>query len=273
MKFSVLMSVYKGEKAEFFSSAFDSILSQTLLPDEIILVRDGEVYKELQDCIDKYLVDYSNLITYIPLEKNGGLGNALNIGVIAARNDIIARMDTDDICVKDRFERQIRYLEKNPNIDVLGGQILEFTGNINNVVAKREVPKSQDEILKFLKTRNPFNHMTVIFKKNKVIEAGNYLDFHYLEDYFLWLRMSLQGGQFANLEDVCVYVRVDENMYRRRGGLKYFKSWKNLEKYKLSNKITSRFQYIKTLSIRFCIQVLMPNKLRGFIFKRFGRRQ
>ena len=269
--FSVLMSVYKNEKKEYFCEAIDSVLNQTLKPDEIILVRDGKVPDELQKCIDSYLRKNGDLFTYIPFEENKGLGCALREGVLAAKNPIIIRMDTDDISVPDRFEHQISFMELNPDISVLGGQIEEFIDNKENIICKRQVPVRDEAIKKFIIRRNPFNHMTVAFRKQDVIAAGNYMDMHYVEDYYLWLRMLLNDCNFGNLSKTLVYARVGADMYKRRGGYVYFKSLKKLEKFKLDNKIIGLRDYITTLLIRYIVQVVLSNNARGWIYKKFTR--
>ena len=272
MRFSVLMSVYKNERVDYFRAAVDSVLGQTLLPDEIILVRDGPVSDEMQAAIDDY-VQKNKLFHYIPLEQNGGLGNALNIGLQAAQNEIVARMDTDDICVEDRFERQMRYFEAHPDVAVCGGQILEFIDSPEELVCKREVPTTHEAIRCFMCTRNSFNHMTVMFRKSAVMAAGNYIDLYFMEDYYLWCRMLLQGAVFGNMEDVLVYARIGKDMFRRRGGYKYFKSWLTLEKFKLRHHMTGRMRYIRTVTMRFVVHVLLPNRVRGWVLKTFSRRQ
>lgn len=271
-KFSVLMSVYAKEKVEYFKASIDSVLNQTLLPDEIILVRDGEVPGELQECIDGYLAAHGNLFTYITLEENVGLGRALNCGVTQARNNLIMRMDTDDIAVPDRFERQVTYFDQDPALDILGGQIEEFIDSPDASVSKREVPLDHDGITAFMKARNPMNHMTVAFKKDAVLKAGNYLDMHFAEDYYLWCRMFLAGCRFANLPETLVHVRIGKDMYRRRGGYKYFCSLKRLEDFKRKNKMIGWGAYMKNLILRFGVQVLCPDAVRGKIMKWFARK-
>lgn len=271
MKFSVLMSVYKNEKVEFFKQAMDSVLSQTLPPEEIVLIRDGAVYEELQKAIDEYIERYPELFTYVPLEENQGLGNALRIGVEKARNELIARMDTDDICVPDRFEKQIRFMEENPQVDIVGANIAEFTEMPENIIDYRTVPSIHEQIIDLMKSRNPFNHMTVVFRKQRVLNVGNYQSFYLFEDWYLWLRMYLSNCKFANIEKVLVYARVSE-MAARRGGLKYYKSGKKLLKFMRKNKIIGWFGCLKARIIRFCGYVLIPNKLRAWCYKKFLRR-
>lgn len=271
MKFSVLMSVYKNENPIYFRRAMDSVLQQTLQPSEIVLVRDGVVPDELQSVIDEYVEQYP-MIKYCPLEENVGLGNALNIGLRQTTYEIVARMDTDDICIPERFEKQIRFLKDNPDIAVVGGQIVEFYDEESNITAKREVPLSDKQIKTFLKKRNPFNHMTVTFRKDSVLAINGYEELHFLEDYYLWCRLSQIGVSFANLNEVLVFVRTNEEMYRRRGGWAYFQSFRRLEKYKKSVGLINVFEYWKMMSIRF-LQAVLPNRIRQWVYMRFERKR
>ena len=271
LKVSVLMSVYKKENAEYFKQAMDSVINQTLAPEQIVLVRDGEVPELLQQTIDEYLQKYPELFTYVPLEQNGGLGNALNFGLNYCRNELVARMDTDDICTPDRFEKQIAVFKVNPEIDIVGGNIAEFSESIEKIIDYRVVPQKHNDIIKMLKTRSPFNHVTVMFKKESVLKAGNYQHFHFVEDWYLWIRMYLSGCKFANLDENLCFVRVTD-MSDRRGGYKYYKSLKNLLKYMREKKMISYFSYTKSKMIRFGQTVLLPNKLRVLAYKIFLRR-
>ncbi len=271
-KFSVIMSVYKNETADNLRLAFKSVVEQTAPPDEIVLVRDGKVPEALQSCIGEILSEYKALVTYIPLEENGGLGNALNIAINKARNDLIARMDTDDVCMPNRFELQLEAFEKNPDLDMVGGQVSEFVDDVEVIVGKREVPVSHSGITQYLKSRNAFNHPTVMYKKSKVIEAGNYIEMHFVEDYYLWLRMMINGCKFMNLPEVLVKMRVNAQMYQRRGGYNYYKTLNELEKYKKEEKITTGVEYLKNCAIRFCQCVLLPNRLRGWIYQKVLRK-
>ena len=269
---SVLMSVYKNEKPEYFRAAVNSVLNQTVLPEEIVLVRDGEVPDALQAEIDKLLRECSIRIKYLPLPENGGLGKALNLGVRAASNELIARMDTDDISVPQRFEKQLEEFNLKPNVDVMGGQVLEFEGDTSMPTGKRTVPTSNEEIALFLKKRNAFNHPTVMFKKSSVINAGNYLDRHYVEDYDLWLRMLKNGSRFENLPETLVYMRVNGDTYSRRGGVAYFRSLKKLEKDKLIMSVISLPQYLGNVIVRYVQCVLLRGRMRKLIYRRILRK-
>jgi glycosyltransferase involved in cell wall biosynthesis len=272
MKYSVLMSVYKNEKVEYFKQAIESLLNQTAFPDEIVLVRDGAVYEELQGTIDSYVNEYPNLFTYLPLEENGGLGNALRYGLPYCRNELIGRMDTDDISVPNRFESQLEFMQNNPDVDIVGGNIAEFIGSPDQIVQYRVVYSTHDEIVNDITNRSPMNHVTVMFKKSAVLKAGNYESFYQFEDWYLWVKMYLSGCKFANLNDNLVNVRIFD-MSARRGGMKYYKSCKRLLKIMKQNKIIGTFKYVKVNVVRFIGYVLLPNKLRSFLYTKMLRKK
>lgn len=271
--FSVAMSVYKSDNPDFFDRALSSIIDdQTIKPNEIVLVVDGPVSNEINNVINKYEKKYE-IFNVIRLEQNGGLGNALKIAVENATYELIARMDSDDVSVPTRFEGQLKYFETNPEIDIVGGDITEFIGEENNIVGKRSVPLSNESIREYMKTRCAMNHVSVMYKKKAVESAGGYQDWFWNEDYYLWIRMWLNGAVFANTGSVLVNVRVGEEMYQRRGGSKYFESEKGLQDYMLKNKMINHSTYIKNVAKRLIIQKLMPNKLRGWVFRTFARKK
>ena len=272
-KFSVVMSIYRNDKLEFIKRAIESItVNQTVKPDEIVLVVDGPIPQKISNLIDSFDHSTEFIFNVIRLPENKGLGNALRIGMEKASNDIVARMDSDDVSVPDRFEKQMSYLESHPDCDVVGGQITEFISFEYNVVGKREVPFHSEDINFRMKQRCPFNHVSVMLRRSRVISVGNYLDWHYNEDYYLWIRMAEAGYKFANLPDTLVNVRVGKDMYARRGGWKYFLSEKGLQDYMYKKKMISLPQYLFNVTVRFGVQVAMPNKIRGFIFQKLFRK-
>ena len=270
-RFSVAMSVYKNDNAQHFARSLQSITEdQTLMPDEIVLVVDGPVGEKINEVI----ADYSNkqpVFNVVRLEKNGGLGNALRIAVENCKYELIARMDSDDVAIPTRFEDQIRFMSEN-DVDIVGGHICEFVEEEGNFVSRREVPLTDKDIKADMKGRCAFNHMTVMFRKSAVQAVGGYLDWHYNEDYYLWLRMMLAGCCFANIDSALVNVRVGSEMYQRRGGRKYFNSEAKLQKFMWKNKIITFPKYAVNVTKRFIVQVLLPNKLRGWVFKKFARK-
>lgn len=272
-KYSVLMSLYIKEKPEFFRLALDSMLNQTVKPDEIVVVEDGLLTEALYAILDEYKAKYPQIVRTIKNEENLGLGLSLNAGLRECKNELVARMDTDDISKPDRCEKQLKLFAENPNLDIIGGNITEFIDAVDNKVGTRITPKTDSEIKNYLKRRCPFNHMTVMFKKKSVLNAGNYIDWFWNEDYSLWIRMCLANMVFANIPETLVNVRVGKDMYRRRGGWKYFQSEAGIQRFMLKNRIISLPQYLFNISLRFCLQVLMPNWLRGWVFQKFARKK
>lgn len=271
-KVSVLMSVYKKEQPEYLAGCLDSMLQQTYMPSEIVLVKDGPLTPELEEVIDRYTQKDPGLYQIVPLEQNVGLGKALAIGVEAASHDWIARMDTDDIATTDRLEKQMGFIQAHPETDIIGSDILEFEGSLDNILAKREVPHTHAEILQFAKRRNPFNHMTVLYRKEAVLAAGNYQPLNGYEDYYLWVRMLKQGAQAQNLPEILVYARGGEGMYERRGGWKYFKDGLHAQRKIYAVGLAGP----KDFAIRMAGQAvvnLVPNKARGFLYKRILRKE
>ena len=271
-KFSVIMSVYAGDKAEYLQASIDSIYANTLQPNEIVLVVDGPVGDDISRVIKKYENQWPENLKVILLEDNKGHGNARRVAMDNASYEIIAVMDSDDICVPERFAKQIDYIKNHPEVSVVGGNIAEFIDTVSNVVGCRVVPGENSEIYKYLKRRCPFNHVSVMFRKAAVESAGGYIDWHYNEDYYLWIRMAEKGYKFANLPEILVNVRVGKDMYQRRGGWKYFISEYKLQKYMLAKGVISCPIFAWNVILRFLLQVVFPNNLRGFIFQKLARK-
>ena len=271
--FTVCISVYKNDKPENVRAALDSMLvHQSVKPEEIVLVQDGPVPEELSLLLAEYEGKYPKVLHIIRLEKNGGLGNALRLGVENAKYDIIARMDSDDICLSDRFEKQLAFMEAHPDCDIVGGQITEFIDTPSNIVGKREVPCSNEAIYQYMRSRCALNHPTVMFKKKSVLKAGNYIDWFWNEDYYMWIRMMELGCVFANLPDVLVNMRSGLDQYGRRGGMKYFKSEIGIKKLMLEKGMINRKEYVVNYIQRFIIQLMLPSSVRGWVFRTFARK-
>lgn len=270
LSFSVSMCVYGKDNPIWFGECVESILSQTILPNEIVLVVDGPVPEELDTFIKKY--ESLDIFNVIRLETNQGHGNARRISLENCKNNLVAIMDADDICVKNRFEKQIDMFKNNNSLDIVGGNISEFIDNIDNIVGKRIVMEKDAEIKQDLKKRCPMNQVTVMFKKSSIQSVGGYIDWYCEEDYYLWIRMVQANMKFANINENLVFVRVGKEMYQRRGGWKYFKSEYALQKYMRKNKIINFPTFTINSIKRFIVQVLLPNKIRGWVFKKFARK-
>lgn len=265
-EYSVLMSVYAKEKPANLKCAIMSMIEQTIPPSDFVLVCDGPITLELEEVIDSFVRKNEGLFQIIRMEENKGLGVALATGMHYCKYNIIARMDSDDIALANRMVLQLSLFSKEPSLSVVGGQIQEFFDSLDEKGGKRIVPITSDQINKTAARRNPMNHVTVVFKKEDVESAGGYIGFDRFEDYYLWARMIAKGFKFANIEEVCVYVRVDNAMYQRRGGWRYFLQTVQMEKYLKALKIVTRRQYIRNVFVRFCGTVVTPNFARKYIY-------
>lgn len=222
--FSVLIPVYQGDAPEFVDAALDSIFQQTRPPDEVLIVKDGPVPSELESIIATAKNNHSGIVTTVSLAENRGLGEALRHGTEACTHELVARMDADDIAVSDRFERQISYLQNHPEIDVVGGYVAEFDEDPDQCKTVRTVPTEPEKVRSKGRFRCPVNHPTVMFRRDSVVDAGNYRPYRTMQDYELWMRMLSQGYQIANIGDVLVKFRTDDTLYERRGGIEYAKT-------------------------------------------------
>lgn len=266
MKYSVLMSVYRKEKPDYLCQAITSIQMQTFLTDDFVLVCDGPLTPELEAVIDEKEHEMAGQIRILRLKQNVGLGRALNEGLKHCKNELVARMDSDDIAYADRCERQVKLFQEKPEISVCSGIVEEFTDTPEQVEARRVPPETNMEIREFAKKRNPFNHPCVMYKKSAVEAVGSYQDFYLLEDYYLWLRMLMAGYQGYNLQEPLLHMRAGSNMYKRRSGIKYAKSQVALFKYMQEKKFISKAVFVKSCLIRGGAS-LAPNWLRKAAFQ------
>jgi glycosyltransferase involved in cell wall biosynthesis len=224
-KYSVLMSVYYKEDPRYLKTSINSMLDQTLKPDQIIIVKDGKLTIELDEVINEFLLAHPILFTIVTLEKNIGLGLALNKGLNVCRNELVARMDSDDISLNNRCELQVDEFMKNNDLTIVGTMTNEFYDEPNNIVSSRIVPTEHSEILKFSRRRSPFNHPTVMYKKHAVLKCGGYHDIRRKEDIDLFVRMLNSGCVSMNINKALLLFRSNVDNFERR------KSWENCTSY------------------------------------------
>lgn len=220
-KYSVLQTVYRSDDPEYLQLSLKSMMDQYEKPDELVLVKDGPITSELQAVIDEIDKKYPGIIVQHQLEKNVGLGKALNEGLVLCKNELIARMDSDDISLPDRCGQQIALFSADPELDIVGCQVEEFSGSVDNIVGKRTVPLENAEIHRYARRRDPFNHPTVMYRKSKVMEFGPYGDYRKNQDTDLWVKLLSSGCKGANLPGKLFLFRFDEGTYKKR------KSWVN----------------------------------------------
>lgn len=252
---SVLMSVYKKENPTFLKASLDSIYAQTRRPDEIVLVEDGEISLALEEVISQY-----SDLHVVKLEKNLQLGRALEAGLKACHHELVARMDTDDIMMLDRLEKQYQFMLEHPEVAACGGDIAEFTEE-DSILREKHMPTSPQELYRYGKKRNPLNHMTVMFRKSAIEAVGGYRHFPGLEDYDLWSRLLARGYQIANIPEILVNARIGDRFASRRGGWAYFKRYLQLRKEQYRIGYLSTKEYIVACVLTFGMTV-MPEKLR-----------
>ena len=269
--FSVLMAVYKKEQPLFFKEALRSVFEQSLIPNEVVLVKDGPLTEELEQMI----VDFSSKneqLKVITLEKNQGLGEALRIGLNACSFDLVARMDSDDICKPYRFEKQIAFLKEHKEITIVGSWIEEFSDCKEEIEAIRELPQEDKQLKIFMKWRNPFNHMTVMFRKKDILAVGGYQPFYLLEDYYLWNRLANANYYFANIGESLLWARGGYTMLERRGGWKYVVSESKLLKFMYRSGRINIVEFGANLMMKSIIR-LIGKHLRHTIYTFFLRKK
>lgn len=268
IKVSVLMSIYSKEKAEYFRKSLDSILEQTYLPDEIVLVKDGLLTEELEQVIKEYKNKINMKI--VPLEKNRGLGLALREGILNCSNEIIIRMDTDDIMHPKKIFEQVKIFTEKKDLILVGTNGYDFDKDKNDIISERILPEKNEEILKFSKRRCPFIHAGIGFKKSYVIKTGNYQDCFWFEDYDLFLRM-LKLGKGYNIQENLLYIRSNLDVYERRGGISYIKNEiKALTKFYKEGYMNT-YYYLTNIVIRLGIRIC-GNNLRRIIYQNILRK-
>lgn len=234
------------------------------------MVKDGPLTKELDTIVSDYERCYS-ILKVVALAQNQGLGRALNEGLKHCSYDLVARMDTDDIAKPNRFEKQVRVFNEHPEIDICSAWIDEFEGDLTHIISTRKLPETHNEIARYAQVRCPINHPVVMFRKKAVLEAGGYQHFPLFEDYYLWIRMLVNGAKFYNIQESLLYFRFSPAMFKRRGGWKYAMDELHFQSLLRQKKFISWSTYIKNVVIRLVTR-LMPNRLRAFVYKKMLRK-
>lgn len=261
MNFSILLPIYIKDEPKYFKECIDSIYCQTLSPTEIVIIKDGPVQDEINSIINSYKTRNEIDIVEFQFPSNQGTGIAFAKGVELCSYEYIARMDADDICLPTRFELQLDTLRINQNIDICGGWLEEFSSATGAVLGYKKVPESDNDIKEYAKKRNPLNHPTVIFKKSKVLEAGNYRPIKFYEDYHLWIRMFLNNNKAYNLQLPLVRFRITPDFYNRRGGIQNLK-YEMIAFYDIYKMgYISILQFILNISMRAVARILPIRKL------------
>ncbi|MCL2190066.1 MAG: glycosyltransferase [Defluviitaleaceae bacterium] len=269
MNVSLLLCTYIKDNPQHLKQSLESINAQTTLPVQLIIVKDGPLTEALEGVINSFT--FANEVTIVALPQNKTLGLARAAGVIAAKHMWVALMDSDDMCLPDRLQKQVEMLTNNPDLGIIGGQIMEYDDIPGQALSVRSVPTDHEAICKYARRRNPFNAMTVMFNRKKAIEAGNFRLLSGFEDYDLWARMMAKGAMCANHPDVLVHARIGNGLYARRKGLCYIRSELRMQQILYRLKIISKFDYIRNIITRIPVR-LLPHAGLAAVYKRFARK-
>ncbi|MDG0888948.1 glycosyltransferase [Paracholeplasma manati] len=264
-EYSILMAVYRKDNPDHFDLSIRSMLNQTIQSNDFVIVCDGSLTDELNQIIENHTRNNDKIVIH-RLSENVGLGNALNAALPLCKNELVARMDSDDYSLPNRIEKQLKIFQNNPNIDIVSGFVEEYDETMTNKISIKKLPLKHDDIYKYSKKRNPFNHPTVMYKKSKVLEVDGYKHLYLYEDYYLWIRMLLNGARAENIDDVLLNMRTGISMIKRRGGYKYFKEGMKLQKYMFKRKHISFFRYCYNSLVRFVVQVILTHSMRKIFF-------
>lgn len=270
LRFSVLIATYAGDDPDDLVRAVQSVIDQTVQPDEILVVADGPLTPELDAVLDDLADEHPHRFRRTSLSSNQGLGAALNYGVEACAHEWVARMDSDDVAVEDRFERQIEYIRANPEVDVVGGYIGEFPEDPSKIETIREVPSTPAKVHSAARFRCPINHPTVMFRRSAVLQVGNYRPLRSMQDYDLWMRMNAAGHTLANVPAMLVKCQAGSELFERRGGLQYARIEARLQYEFLRLGVISVPVFILNLCVRIPLR-LVPKRIRGVVYRTFLR--
>lgn len=266
---SVVLPTYGGDDSEALRVTLESIVSQTRVPDELVIIRDGPVPAANQAVLDAFESDYS-FLRLVTIAENRGRALARKVGVERCNGNHVAMMDADDVCVPTRLERQSTFLEENPDIDLVGAQLLEFDPETGEEIGVRTLPTDHGDLRNLAKTRSPVSQSTVMFRREAVLDAGNYSDVDRMEDYGLWVRMLVNGSRFANIDDVLVKARTGDEMYERRAGWEYAREEIRLQREFVALGFISRLEALRNVALRVPIR-FVPNTIRASVYESLFR--
>jgi glycosyltransferase involved in cell wall biosynthesis len=269
-QYSVLMSVYHKDNPDWVQISIESMLEQTVQPSEIVVLQDGLISEQLSALLSFYESQYHSLFKVFRFKENIGLGRALAIGVEKCQYAYIARMDADDYSMPERCQLELEYMKKHTDIEVVGSNVDEFIGNVDNVVAHVVLPEKHEQIYQYAKKRNPIRHPCLLFKKEAVLRCGNYRPMRFSQDYSIIVHLMLSGSKVYNIQKPLVFMRVANDFYKRRSGLNYFKINYRLNREFLNCRFFSPFDFFRR-TLAQCVSCFMPNKIRELIYKQLLR--
>ena len=270
LPYSVMMLVYFKADPTEFDMAIRSMMEQTLPPDEFVLVCDGPLNAELDAVVKKYEDAYPDIFNVVRIEMKIGIGPCANRGLNECHNEIVVRMDADDIAVPTRCARQIAEFIKDPTLDIVGGYIVEFEEGKEDSGLVREVPLEHDELLKYAQRRIPFNNVTVAMRRSRALAVGGFFSLARGEDYDLYCRMLINGAKGKTLPKVLVRCRVNQDAYARRRQWSHTSSLINV-RWQLYRRGFSTFSDFLVMSASHVAIMLLPTSFTKWLYSRHLR--
>lgn len=270
-EYSVLMTVYYKEKPEWLKESIKCAFNQSVKPTEFVLVEDGPLTEDLYKVIEEFRTLNPGKFRVIKLPTNKGSGPASREGVEACKCEYIARLDSDDLCDPDRMKKELDKFLEDPTLDLVGSNVTEFNGDRENVVSRVILPETPEQILEYSKKRMPLRHSGIMFKKEACLRAGNYREYHLVEDYDICNRMLRCGSRMYNIQEFLTFMRVNDNYYKRRGGIKYLKSMYKFKHEQYEVGYISYVQFLKSF-VPHAVVCLLPNSLRDLVYKKLLRK-
>jgi glycosyltransferase involved in cell wall biosynthesis len=262
--FSLLVPVYDGDRPDRIRRAMRSAVDdQTVRPDQVVIVRDGPVRDELAWCLDELHRSSPVPVTFVPLRQNAGLGPALDRGLAASWFDVVARMDADDVAMPHRFEVELPLIAE---ADIVGAGLYEFVADTDDIVGRRVPPTDPARIRRYARMHDPFNHPTVVYRRDAVLAAGGYGDLPLMEDYALFARMLQGGARAVNVAEPLVYYRVGAKAFKRRGGTGLLRSELRLQRDFLRCGFLTPAEYLRNVAVRGGYR-LIPWWLRRAVYR------
>lgn len=264
------MSVYSKERADWLRLSVQSVFEQTVPPTEVVLVEDGPLTPELEQVVEEFEATHREM-KVVRSSQNQGLGRALNLGLQHCSYELVARMDTDDICKPNRFERQLQVFEEQKDVDVCSAWMDEFETEPSQPHAVKRLPETPESLYEYGKRRNPVNHPVAMFRRKAVMGNGGYRDYPLFEDYFLWVRMLTAGCHFYTVQEPLLCFRTSAEMYGRRGGWNYAMTELRLQFLLYGLRYIGFGLFLKNIAVRFPVRIL-PRSVRGWIYRKRLRR-
>ena len=262
------MAVYHNDEPEFLRQSIDSILEQSLPPNEVVIVKDGPVPSKIEQVLSLYR-DAHTHIRVVSLPENRGLGEALREGLKYCTHDIVARMDSDDIALPERFCKQVSHLCERRGVAACGTHIYEFEHVPGSGARVKRVPSKFDEVKRYAKFRNPLNHPSVVFRKEAILKVGSYKHMPLFEDYYLWLRLLRAGYVIENLDEPLLYFRIGR-MLEKRQGMHYFRKEISFFNTLRKERLITTYRFLILIGVRLPFRVL-PKRWLGMFYKNFLR--